>query len=50
MQQDPLAIEGTCVRRRDHSAAERATGNLEKQGTACGQRFDCNTYASARAN
>lgn len=49
MQQDPLAIEGGDIRRRDRPLAERVTEDLKKQCTACGQRFDCNTYASALA-
>jgi hypothetical protein len=49
MQQDPLAIEGGDIRLRDQPLAERVTDDLKKQCTACGQRFDCNTYASALA-
>jgi hypothetical protein len=50
MQQDPLAIEGGDIRWRDRPLAERVTDDLKKQCTACGQRFDCNAYASALAN
>ena len=49
MQQDPLAIEGGDIRLRNSPLAERVTEDLKKQCTACGQRFDCNTYASALA-
>ena len=49
MQQDPLAIEGGDIRLRDRPPAERVTEDLGKQCTACGQRFDCNAYASALA-
>jgi hypothetical protein len=48
--QQPLAIEGTDIRRRDRPAVERVTGDLKKHWTACGQCFDCKTYAAARAN
>ena len=50
MQQDPLAIEGGDIRWRDLPPAERVSEDLKKQCTACGQRFDCTTYASALAN
>jgi hypothetical protein len=50
MEQDPMAIEGGDIRRRDRPLAERVTDDLKKQCTACGQRFDCNAYASALAN
>jgi hypothetical protein len=50
MQQDPLAIEGGDIRRRDLPPADRVTDDPKKQRTACGQRFDCTAYASALAN
>jgi hypothetical protein len=50
MQRDPLAIEGGDIRWRDRPLAERVTDDLKKQCTACGQRFDCNAYASTLAN
>jgi hypothetical protein len=50
MQQDPLAIEGGDIRRRHLPLSERVTDELKRQCTACGQRFDCNTYASALAD
>jgi hypothetical protein len=49
MQQDPLAIEGGDIRSQHLPPADRVTDDLKKQCTACGQRFDCNTYASALA-
>lgn len=50
MQQDPLAIEGGDIRLRHLPLAERVTEEGKKQCTACGQRFDCTTYASALAS
>jgi hypothetical protein len=46
MQQDPLAIEGGDLRRRQLPLKDRVTPELKAQCTACGQRFDCNTYRS----
>lgn len=49
MQQDPLAIDGGDIRHRHLPLADRVTDDLKQQCTACGQRFDCNTYRSALA-
>jgi hypothetical protein len=45
MQQDPLAIEGGDIRHRTDPTVERVPEDLKKQCTACGQRFDCQSYA-----
>lgn len=50
MQKDPLSIEGGDRRYRDSaSLADRVTAELKQQCTACGQRFDCQTYKAKLA-
>lgn len=45
-EKDPLSLEGGNLEKRNNPVGERIDTELDKQCTACGQRFDCTEYTA----